>query len=159
MRCAVRLRGNDTQDPSVSDGNDIAGWARAHTACFHAQPLIEMRGSEKLPVGFTLDLYASVPMEKAPGEERREAAGEVRGRLRGILESALADQGGQPLLEIEPMRTAAVLRPENEMKPEITLRARIVHRETFETLTPEERQRMSAFEKKLAAMGLRSGRW
>jgi hypothetical protein len=54
---------------------------------------------------------------------------------------------------------AAVLRPENEMKPEIALKARVVHEETFQAVTPDERQRMSAFEKRLAVRGLRSGHW
>jgi hypothetical protein len=143
----------------VSTGNDVAAWAKAHKACFDVEPLIEMRGSEKLPVGFTLDLYASFPMEKPPGEGRRATAAELWHRLRTILESALGEESREARVDIEPRRPAAVLRPENEMKPEVTLRARVVHLKTFETVTPEDRQRMSAFEKKLAAMGLRAGHW
>jgi hypothetical protein len=146
----------------VSSDNDIAAWAKAHQASFEVAPLVEMRGSEKVSVGFTLDLYATLPMEKAPGGERREAAAALWERLKTILESALGGEGGEPpqaLVEIEPMRTAAVLRPENEMKPEITLRARVVHQETFQATTPQERERMSAFEKKLTAVGLKAGHW
>ncbi len=46
------------------------------------------------------------------------------------------------------------------MQPEVTLRARIVHVENiFKATTADERQGLSAFEKKLAAMGLEAGHW
>jgi hypothetical protein len=58
------------------------------------------------------------------------------------------------------MRTAAVLRRETEMKPEVTLRARILHAgDAFEAVTRDERQALSVFEKKLVAMGLKAGHW
>ena len=96
-----------------------------------------------------------------PGTERRDAAVATWERLRSILEEAVRHEGasGNYHKEIEPMRTAAVLRPQNEMKPEITLRAHVTHKSTFEAVTPGERDRLAAFEKKLVGMGLRAGHW
>jgi hypothetical protein len=148
-----------TQDPNVSLDSDAAAWAKDHQASFESEPLIEMRGTEKVTVGFTLTLYARLPMEKPPGPERQEAGASLWQRLRGILESALAEGSGGSRVDIEPMRAAAVLRPENEMQPEVALRARVVHPETFQAVTPGERDKMATFEKKLVAMGLRAGHW
>ena len=63
-------------------------------------------------------------------------------------------------MEIEPQRTAAYLRQENEMAPEIGLRARVFHGdEYFKAATPDENKRMSAVEGRLKAMGLRADHW
>ena len=140
--------------------NDVAAWAKDHKACFETDPLIELRGTEKIQVGFTLALFAALPLAMGPGEERRQAGSEIWQRLRTILVSALGEETGQAHTEIEPMKTAAVLRRETDMQPEVTLRARIVHVEdVFKAATADDRQRLSDFEKKLAAMGLKAGHW
>ena len=56
----------------MSIESDDAAWARAHRACFQVGPLVEMRGSQKIQVGFTIDLYAALPVDKAAGAERSE---------------------------------------------------------------------------------------
>jgi hypothetical protein len=140
--------------------NDVAEWAEAHQACFEIDPLIEMRGAEKIQVGFTLELYARLPMESGPGPERRQSGAAVWERLRTILESVLPREGGSARVEIEPRRMAAVLRPENQMQPEVTLRARIFHADDlWKAVTPGDRDRREAFEKKLVAVGLKAGHW
>ena len=139
---------------------DVAAWAKTHKACFETDPLIEMRGTEKIQVGFTLDLYARLPMDEAPGEQRRQAGIAIWERLRGILRSALGEESREARVDIDPMRAAAVLRRESEMQPEVGLRARVVHLEdVFKAVTADERQRLSAFEKKLVAMGLKARNW
>ncbi len=148
-----------TRGPNVSAANDTAEWAKTHQASFEAEPIIEMRGSEKIQAGFMLSLYARLPMEIPPGEERKTAAAALWERLRAILTQALDGQGGDVQVDIEPLRTAAALRPSNKMQPEITLRAHIRHKEAFQAVSADERQRMSAFEKKISAMGLRAGHW
>ena len=63
-------------------------------------------------------------------------------------------------MEIEPLRIAAYLRRENEMKPEIGLRARVFHGdEYFKAVTPDERKRLSEVERRLTGMGLRAEHW
>ena len=121
---------------------------------------MEMRGKERLQVGFTLDLYAALPTDAAPGPERTEESYRILQRLRSIAQSCAPEDAGEARVEIEPPRTAAYLRAENEMKPEIGLRARIFHREGYFTaVTTGERDRLSAVEKKLTTLGLRSGHW
>jgi hypothetical protein len=144
----------------MSAEQDTTGWAEAHQACFEIDPLIEMRGAEKIQVGFTLELYARLPMEGGPGPERRQSGAAVWERLRTILESVLPREGGSARLEIEPRRMAAVLRPESQMEPEVTLRARIFHADDlWKAVTPGDRAGLEAFSKKLVAVGLKAGHW
>jgi hypothetical protein len=140
--------------------SDDAAWARTHRACFQVLPLVEMRGNAKMQVGFTVDLYAALPVDKAAGPERIEESKRLWERLRTIVESLRPPEGSTARVEIEPPRTAAYLRQENEMEPEIGLRARVFHGdEYFKVATPDENKRMSAVEGRLKAMGLRADHW
>jgi hypothetical protein len=143
----------------VSENETVAEWAKAHEACFEAEPIIEMRGAEKVQAGFLLSLYARVPTELPPGAARREAGTALWERLHEVLKDALQGEEGNVVVDVEPPHTAAVLRPSNKMQPEIALRAQIRHKEGFQPVTAEERQHLSVFEKKLVAAGLRSGHW
>jgi hypothetical protein len=119
-----------------------------------------MRGNAKIQVGFTVDLYAALPVDKEPGASRIEESKRLWERLRTIVESLRPPEGGTARVEIEPLRTAAYLRPENEMEPEIGLRARVFHGdEYFKAPTADERKRMSAVERRLKEMGLRADHW
>ena len=139
---------------------DIAAWARTHKACFEMTPLTEMRGPERIQVGYNVDFYALLPMDKAPGDERREAGAEIWRQLRTILEAATRDGEKQARMEIDPQRVGAIMRQQNDLQPEINLRARVFHLdEYFAAVTSEERERLGAFEKKLTALGLKQGRW
>ena len=93
-----------------------AEWAREHRVAYEIAPLLEMRGSEKLQIGFTLSLYAEAPMEKTPGAERRDAAGQLKDELLAFLERAFPADARVARTEMEPPRTL-VLRPENEISP------------------------------------------
>jgi hypothetical protein len=144
----------------MSEESDDVAWARAHRACFRVGPLVELRGKEKVQVGFTLDLYAELPMDKGPGAERREESHRIWERLRAIVQSLAPAEGSGARMEIEPERIAAYIRTENEMRPEIALQARVSHGGDYLTATTaEERDRLSAVERKLVALGLRTGKW
>ena len=139
---------------------DIATWARTHKACFEMSPLTEMRGSERIQVGYNVDFYALLPMDKAPGEERREAGAAIWQGLKTILETAIRDEGNEAGIEIEPEREGAVMRQQNDLQPEVNLRARVFHaHEYLATVTPEVRDLLPVFEKRLTNLGLRPGRW
>ena len=139
---------------------ESAAWARAHRACFQVGPLVEMRGTQKMQVGFTVDLYAAVPGDKPPGPERIAEATRIWERLRAIVESLPRADGSTARVEIEPFRVAAYLRPENEMKPEIGLRAHVFHGDQyFKPVTDDERTRLSAVARKLEGAGLRADHW
>jgi hypothetical protein len=144
----------------MSTESDHEGWARAHRACFQVGPLVEIRGKEKLQVGFTVDLYAALPADKAAGAERIEESRRIWERLRTIVESLTPAEGSTARVEVEPLRTAAYLRPENEMEPEIGLRARVFHGdEYFKAVTPDESKRLTAVERRLKELGLRAEHW
>ena len=143
----------------MADEIDIKAWARTHKACFEVTPLVEMRGSERIQVGFNVDFFALFPMEKAQGEARREGAQEIWTQLRKIVET-LVGEGGNARLEIEPMRPAAIMRKANDLQPEVNLRARVFHSDDyFASVTADERVRLHAFEKRIEAVGLKAGRW
>ena len=118
----------------MSSESDDAAWARDHRACFQVAPLIEMREKQKIQVGFTIDLYAGLPMDKTPGEERRRgvtenlgaAAGDRRGadprggERRSGGDRALADRSLHPPREPDEARS----RPPSPCFP----RRRLLHR-------------------------------
>jgi len=133
-------------------------WARRRRVSFEIQPLTEMRGNEKLQVGFALSLYAEAPMDKAPGTERRAAAEALKQELLAFVQEAFpAEENAKS--ELEPPRTA-VLRPENELKPEISLTWRIFHKDEYlKAVTAEDREGMSGLEKRLTERGLKRGHW
>jgi hypothetical protein len=143
----------------MSEDSDDTAWAASQRASFEVEPLIEMKGAEKVQVGFTFVLYARLPMEKPAGAERQEAGLAIWQRLRSVLQSVLPDQGALRV-EIEPPRMAAVLRPENKMEPEVALKARVLHREdAFKPVGEDDRGRLSGMEKALQAKGLKAGHW
>jgi hypothetical protein len=133
-------------------------WARKRRVSFEIQPLTELRGSEKLQVGFALSLYAEAPMDKAPGTERRAAGEALKQELLAFVEEAFpAAQNAKT--ELDPPRTA-VLRPENELKPEISLTWRIFHKDEYlKAVTAADREGMSGVEKRLTERGLKRGHW
>ena len=140
--------------------SDIAAWAKDHRACFEIAPLLERRGGAMIRIGYTLELYASLPMDKTPGTERREEAARILERLREIAESLEPAEESGARVEIEPPRTAAFMRPSNDMQPEVLLSARIFHSDDyFKAVTPDEKDKLALVDKKLTAMGLRRSRW
>ena len=135
---------------------DNEAWARTHQACFELTPLVEMRGAERIQVGFTVDLYARFPMDKERGEQRTHAAVEIWTQLKTLLEAAATGGKGDARVEIDQMRTAAIMRQENKLQPEINLRGRVFHAaDYFAPVTADERARLPSFEDRLRARGLR----
>ena len=134
-------------------------WARAQRAAFEVAPLVELRGSEKLQVGFTLTLYAAVPMEVSPGAERQQAAVKLREELSALAEAAVPETERRARVELEPPHTA-LLRPENEFKPEVGLTWRMFHKDEYlKPVTAEDRESLARLEKRLVALGLKHGHW
>lgn len=136
---------------------DWVAWTREHRVAYELAPLVEMRGSDKLQSGFTLTLYAAAPMDKAPGAERQEAGRRLWDELRALAEAAVPPAERTARVELDPPHTA-LMRPENEFKPEVALTWRIFHPE-LTPVTAEDRERLAGLEKRLAALGLKRGRW
>ncbi len=144
----------------MTSETDNEAWAREHQACFELTPLVEMRGSERIQVGFNVDLYARFPMEKDRGEARVQAAVETWNHLKTLLETVAAGGQGKARLEFDQMRTAAIMRQENKLQPEVNLRARVFHADDyFAPVTAEERSRLPSLEERLRALGLRVRNW
>ncbi len=134
-------------------------WAREHRAAFEVAPLVELRGGEKMQVGFTLSLYAAVPMDLPAGAERQQAGRALWQELREVAEAAVPDGERGARAELDPPHTA-LLRPENEFKPEVGLTWRLFHEDDyFKSVTNEDRERLARLEQRLSAMGLKRGRW
>ncbi|MFI4946928.1 MAG: hypothetical protein ACHP85_26850, partial [Burkholderiales bacterium] len=102
---------------SRSDADWVV-WTREHRVAYEIAPIVEMRGGERVQPGFMLTIYAAAPMEKAPGQERQDAARGLREELVALAEAAVPAAERKSRVTLEPPR-AAVLRPENEFKPEV----------------------------------------
>jgi len=103
-------------------GSDVAAWARAHEACFEVAPLVEMVRGRQVQVGFTLSLYARLPLGTGPGPERVAAAAEIWEGLREIAQSLAPREGTRARVEVEGQRAAAFFEPEGRMLPEVAPR-------------------------------------
>jgi hypothetical protein len=137
---------------------DWVTWTREHRVAYEIAPIVEMRGSERVQPGFMLTFYAAAPMEKAPGQERQDAARGLREELVALAEAAVPAAERKGRVTLEPPR-AAVLRPENEFKPEVGLTWQIYYPGDPRATTEEDRERIADFEKRLAALGLKRSRW
>jgi len=136
---------------------DWASFSREHRVAYELSPLVEARGDEKLQAGFTLTLYAAAPMEKTPGAERQEAGRQLWEELRALAAAAVPPGERKGRAELDPPRTA-VLRPENEFKPEVSLSWRIF-RADLQPVSAQDKEQLAGLEQRLAALGLKRGRW
>jgi hypothetical protein len=137
---------------------DWVAWTRENRVAYEIAPLVEMQGGERVQSGFTVTLYAAVPMEKAAGQERHDAARVLREELVALAEAAAPSADRAARVQLEPPRTA-VLRPENEFKPEVGLTWQVLHKGEARPTSEEDRDKIAAFEKRLQALGLKRGRW
>jgi hypothetical protein len=140
-------------------GSDVAAWARDHGACFEVSPLVEIVKGRQVQVGFTIGLFARLPVEKRPGPEREKEAAEIRERLREVVESLAPPEGGRARLEIDGARPAVAFAPEGAMEPEVALHARVFHGDDyFAEATAAEEERLRAAIRRLTQMGLKERR-
>ena len=140
-------------------GPDLTAWADAHAACFEVEPLIELLRGRRVHVGFTVSLFARLPMEERARAERLVRAAEIRGTLRQLLETLAPPEGSRARLEIEPHRSAVFLAPEGEMQPEIAVNGRVFHGdEYFTEVTDGEEERVHEAVRRLTEMGLKERR-
>ncbi|HUL79288.1 MAG TPA: hypothetical protein VL691_18635 [Vicinamibacteria bacterium] len=134
---------------------DVAEWARAHEASFEVAPLVEMVKGRQVQVGFTLGLYARLPLESGPGPERRAAAAAIWEGLREIAET-LAPPEGRARVEVESPRAAAFFQPEGQMRPEVAFNARVFRGDDYFTeVTADEEKKVHGVVQRLTEMGLK----
>jgi hypothetical protein len=138
---------------------DAVAWARDHAACFEVERLVEAVRGQQVQVGFTVNLYARLPLDERPRSERWQEAAQIRARLHSLLQSLAPEEGGRGRLEIQPDRTAAVLAPEAGLQPEIAVVARVFHGdEYFAEVTEGEEKRVYEVVRRLTDMGLKERR-
>jgi hypothetical protein len=136
-----------------------ATWAREHRAAFQVVPLIEdVRGAERVQVGFSLTLYVAAPMERAAGAERSEAVGKLWDELKLLAEDIAPEEQRTARVQLE-QAARVVLRPENEFKPEVGLTFNLFPRGgSMAAVTAADRDRMTQLEKRLLVFGVKQGR-
>jgi len=138
--------------------SDVAAWAKTHGAGFEVAPLIEQARGRRAQIGFTVRLFARMPMDARPQKERFADAVEIRNRLRQILQSLAPAPGGRGRLEIEPFRAAATLDPARELEPEISVVGRVFHGDDyFAEVTESERTKVYEGVRRLTEMGIPEG--
>ena len=143
---------------SRSDADWVA-WTREHRVSYELAPLLETRGGDKVQSGFTLSLYAAAPMDKAAGAERQEAGRKLWDELRPSPRSRSRSRSGRRASELDPPRTA-LLRPGERVQARG--RADLAHlpaRANPRRSRPRTAIALASLEKRLAALGLKRGRW
>jgi hypothetical protein len=143
---------------SKSDA-EWAAWAKENKVAYEVGPLVELRGQERVQVGFALTLYGALPPDE-PAGTRREASRRLKDEMRAFLEEAITPGEGAARTEWLPSATEIVMRPENELQPEVGVTLRIFHADEYlKSVTTGEREGLVRFEKRLAEKGLRQGHW
>jgi hypothetical protein len=138
--------------------SDVAAWAKAHGAGYEVAALIEQVRGRRAQIGFTVRLFARMPMDERPQKERWAEAVDIRNRLREILQSLAPASGGRGRLEIEAPRSAATLDPTRELEPEISVVGRVFHGDDyFAEVTESDRTKVYEGVKRLAEMGIPEG--
>ena len=140
----------------MSSLESAAAWAAAHGASFEVAPLVEMVRGRQVQVGFTVSLYARLPVDTAPGPERMAAAAEIWDGLREIAQALTPRVGSRARVEVEDQRAAAFFAPEGQMRPEVAFTARVFHGDDyFKEVTVTEEQRLRAVTGQLVEMGVK----
>ncbi len=135
-------------------------WARQHKAAWEIEPLQERYKGETVQVGFELDLYARIPLELPPSDERQAAILALWDTLRDVAESLLPLIGPSARLDVEAFDAAGRLRPETQFAPEVLLKARLVQaQDYFKPLAAGAREGIKPLEDHLRGLGLRQRSW
>jgi hypothetical protein len=132
-------------------------WAEKNRAAWDLTRLVEMHQGKPVQVGYTLTLYARMPSEIPPSPERREAVIATWDRLRDIADALVPPEPPGIEIEVGPFDAEERFRRENGFRPEVSLEARIVHRD----LDPgaDDRDRLRPLEGRLRELGLRPDHW
>jgi hypothetical protein len=134
---------------------DVAAWAREHGANFEVEPLIELVKGRQVQVGFTVNVYARLPVDERPKSERWLDEALIRGKLHSVLQTLAPAPGGRGRIEIQPDRPAAVLNPAAGMAPDIVASANVFHGDDyFAPVSEAERAKVSEIARRLTALGL-----
>jgi len=134
-------------------------WAREHRVAYEITPLVEMRGGEKLQVGFTLSFYAEAEAELAPGAGDGQASERLKQELSTCAETALVAEDRVARTEPDP-ESAVMMRPENDLKPEVCLSWRIFHKDEYlKPVDDADREVLGVCERRLRELGLKRGHW
>ena len=135
-----------------------AVWARQHRACFQVESLIELVKGERVQVGFSLTLYVAAPMEQAPGAERSQTIAGLWDELKLLAADIAPEEQRTARVQVE-QNARAVLRPENEFKPEVGLTFHLFPRGSgMSPVSNEDRERVARIEKRLQSFGVKQGR-
>ena len=136
-------------------GPDLAAWVERTAPSFELAPLVELVKGRQVQVGFTLSLYARLPLVQAPAEQQRAAAEDTRKHLREIVQSLAPPQESRARVEIDTSR-AVVIEPEGRREPEVAVHARLFHRDDyFAETTVREDRRVHEATRRLTEMGVR----
>jgi hypothetical protein len=142
------------------DPAECRTWAEQAKAAWEVTPLIELEKGVQVQVGFQLTLFARMPTDLPPGDERQAAVEKLWDRMREIAESLLPLAGADARVEVDPYEAAARLRPETQFAPEILLSARLFHGSNL--LAPVQagdRERLKPIEDRLHELGLKPRSW
>ena len=136
---------------------EVAAWAKEHGANYEVEPLIEQVKGKQVQVGLAINLYARLPMDDRPRQERWLDEALIRGKLHAVLQLLAPPPGGRGRLEIQADRPVAFIAVSSGMTPEIAVSAHVFHGdEYFAAVTEAEKAKAYDAVKKLADMGIQA---
>jgi hypothetical protein len=134
-----------------ADGQPLRAFIRDHHVSWEMAPHVEQRGSERVPVGVDLCLFATPPAGCGvdPGCPGCVAVWES---LRELVERVVPPR---VRVSVDPFDASFRLRSVTEWTPEVECVAEMLHRGgTFEPLDAVDRRLVAVVESRLAELGV-----
>ena len=136
---------------------DVAAWAKEHGANYEVEPLIELVQGKQVQVGFAVNLYARLPIDERPRQERWLDEALIRGKLHAVLQSLAPPPGGRGRLVIQADRPVAFIAVSAGMVPEISATAHVFHGDDYlVAVTEGEKTKVYDAVKRLSQMGIQA---
>jgi hypothetical protein len=102
---------------------------REHQVCWEVAPINEMRGHDRIQVGYELRLFARhAARNTSPGSM---AARTLHEKMSAVAAFVAPSECRPSRCEIAPFDASFHMRPESQWQPEVQLTVRIIHEEGY----------------------------
>ena len=143
----------------VSEGTEeLRELSQKHRVCYEVWPETLMVGEQRVKVGFELELHAGHAHQETNLLPGCPKCVETFHDLRRIAEWILPQEERESYYEIEPFDHAIRELPSHNLRPEVVLKIKILHKHGFDQPVDYCEERcLRDMRGKLAALGIRQG--
>ena len=140
--------------------HQLKALAQKHRVCFEVWPETLMVKGQKTKVGFELELYGSHSHGETKLLPGCSICVETFRDLRQIAEWILPKEERDSYYDIEPFDHAIREVPSHNLRPEVILKVKILHKHGFDQPVDACEERcLKEMKKNLAELGVRQGEW